>query len=222
MSVTSEEYARKPWDAFQCLSLAAGVALVGVGLRKVSPYGSLMGAFGGMLLYRGVARRSPSPADRRPDFARGVSLRRSILIDASPMLCYRFWRDLRNLPRIIGNLHSVEVISGRRSHWVMKTLGEGRVDWDAEITRDIPNEIIGWRSLPGSAMDTAGSIRFHALGQNRTQVVVTMKYNPPAGVLGAAFLDLFGVPPERQLAEDLGRFKKIIEEEQSSQVRVSA
>src|SRR5262245_10954192 len=31
---------------------------------------------------------------------------------------YRLWRDFRNLPRVMENLESVDVLDDRRSHWV--------------------------------------------------------------------------------------------------------
>lgn len=140
-----------------------------------------------------------------------MHVRGSVGIEVSPRHCYLFWRDLENLPKFINHLESVEVLSERRSRWVIKTLGDRQLSWDAEIIRDEPNKIIGWRSLPGSAIATAGSIRFESEGWNRTRITVTMKYDPPAGVLGVALLELFGSAPEQQLAGDLPCFKELME-----------
>ena len=38
-----------------------------------------------------------------------------------------------------------------------------------------------------------------------------MRYNPPAGSLGAAFAKLFGEEPDQQVNEDLHHFKQIME-----------
>ena len=67
------------------------------------------------------------------------------------------------------------------------------VEWEAEIINDKPNEMIAWRSLPGSEVDTAGSVHFKPVGGGRgTEVHVNLKYNPPGGVVGAAVAKLFG------------------------------
>jgi len=86
------------------------------------------------------------------------------------------------------------------------------VEWDAEIHNDRENELIAWRSLPNSEIETAGSVHFQDLGAGRgTQVRVILKYNPPAGKAGAALARLLGQSPEQQIREDLQRFKQLME-----------
>jgi uncharacterized membrane protein len=101
---------------------------------------------------------------------------------------------------------------GSRSHWVACGPLGHRVEWDAEIITDSVNELIGWRSLPGSEVDTAGSVHFRELPEGRgTEVRVSLKYDPPAGKLGAAVARLFGASPQSQVREDLRRFKQFME-----------
>jgi uncharacterized membrane protein len=86
------------------------------------------------------------------------------------------------------------------------------VEWDAEIHTERANELIGWRSLPGSDVDTAGSVHFTpAPGGRGTVVKVSLKYVPPAGKVGAAVARLFGEDPHRQVRADLLRFKSLME-----------
>lgn len=211
MHVTPEQYVEKSLDEVSWLSFGAGVTLVVAGFKQGSSWGSLLGAAGGALLCSSIMRSGPTAADRRPAFARGVKVRRSIVVQNSPEACYRFWRDLTNLPRFLDHLESIEILSDRRSRWVMKSAGDTRVTWDAEVIHDVPNQIIGWRSLPGSDVDTAGSIRFES-EPSGTRVVITLKYNPPAGAIGAALLHLLGSAPEQQIDEDLRRFKSLMED----------
>ena len=212
MSATSIQYPGASRTSPEYMSLAAGTALIAAAVKRPCPASSLLAAVGGIFLYHGAFRRGPSVADRRPSFARGVKLRSSVIVNAPAVHCHRFWRDLRNLPLFLSHIHSVEVLSEKRSHWIARPFGDFEVDWDAEIIRDDPPAIIGWRSLPGSRVATAGSIRFFSRGANQTRVVVTMTYNPPAGALGTTLLELFGVAPEQQIAEDLNRFKHLVEE----------
>jgi uncharacterized membrane protein len=86
------------------------------------------------------------------------------------------------------------------------------VQWDAEIVTDTPNRVISWRSLPGSDVDTAGSVHFNMAPAGRgTEIRVSLKYDPPAGKLGTFIARLFGENPEQQIRDDLARFKQIIE-----------
>ena len=69
-----------------------------------------------------------------------------------------------------------------------------------------------WRSLPGSDVDTAGSVHFTpAPGGRGTEVRVSLKYDPPAGKAGAMVARLFGEAPEQQIEGDLCRFKQLME-----------
>jgi uncharacterized membrane protein len=87
-----------------------------------------------------------------------------------------------------------------------------RVEWDAELYNDNPNEMIAWRSLPGSDVATTGSVHFRsAPGGRGTEIRVILKYDPPAGKLGAAAAKLFGEEPEQQIRDDLGRLKQLLE-----------
>jgi uncharacterized membrane protein len=77
---------------------------------------------------------------------------------------------------------------------------------------DRPNEVIAWRSLPGSQVDTAGSVHFRtAPGSRGTEVRVTLKFDPPGGKLGAGLARLFGESPEGQIMDDLRHFKQLME-----------
>ena len=90
------------------------------------------------------------------------------------------------------------------------------VTWEAEIINERPGELIAWRSIEGSLIDTAGSVRFAPSGNGAaTEVTVNLKYNPPAGKAGARLAQLLGADPDQQIVDDLQRFKKIMELERA-------
>jgi uncharacterized membrane protein len=125
---------------------------------------------------------------------------------------YAFWRKLENLPRFMDHLESVTTIDETRSHWVAKGPAGKKVEWDAEIINEIPNELIGWRSLPGAEVNNAGSVQFKpAPGGRGTELQVELRYDPPGGALGAMFAKLFGEEPNQQVEDDLRRLKSILE-----------
>ena len=58
------------------------------------------------------------------------------------------------------------------------------IKWQAEITEDRPNQLIAWRTLPGSQVDHMGKVEFEpATGGRGTVVRAEIKYRSPGGLL---------------------------------------
>jgi len=152
--------------------------------------------------------------DGAPDGASAGQVVRvkSITVNRSPEEVYGFWRRLSNLPRFMGNLESVEELDERRSHWRAKGPAGTAVEWDAEITEERSGELIAWQSLPGSDLRNWGRVRFQpAPGGRGTELQVEIEYKAPAGEVGARLARLLGKEPGQELAEDLRRFKQVME-----------
>jgi uncharacterized membrane protein len=110
------------------------------------------------------------------------------------------------------HVESVEVKDERHSHWIVKAPLGMKVEWDAEIISEIPNELIGWRSEGNGDVDNAGSVRFHPAPNGQgTEVRVMLQYDPPAGLIGVAMAKILGEEPAEQIEEDLRRFKQVME-----------
>ncbi|MHA3772982.1 SRPBCC family protein [Verrucomicrobiota bacterium sgz303538] len=141
-----------------------------------------------------------------------IHVSRTITINRSPEEVYQFWRNFENLPRFMKYLESVTTSGDRRSHWVAKGPAGVTVEWDAEILEDRSNELISWRSLPGSDVETSGSVHFKPAPGNRgTLVKVEMDYLPPAGRLGAKVAKMLGRDPGHEMQMDIYRFKQVME-----------
>jgi uncharacterized membrane protein len=142
----------------------------------------------------------------------GRKVVRAVTINENKEILFQFWRDLRNLPKFMEKIESVQILDGNRSHWRAKGPGEKIVEWDSEIYNEIPNELISWRSLPGSDFKHAGTVIFRTAPNNAgTEVKVVLNYVPPAGKLGVAIWKLFRQEPGQQLQEDLRRLKQLME-----------
>ena len=142
---------------------------------------------------------------------RGTKVEKSVTINRPASELYRFWRNFENLPRFMNHLESVTVTGGDRSHWVAKAPGGTTVEWDAEIYNEKQGELIAWRTLEGSQVASAGSVRFEETTPGTTTVSVSLKYDPPGGKLGSMVAYLFGENPSQQIADDLQRFKQMME-----------
>jgi len=204
-------------------SVAGGGALLYYGLRRGSWGGAGLALLAGNLIYRGASGHCNvyqtlglHTAHRTEGlgvpYELGIRVDRSVTINRSPEDLYHFWRDLENLPRFMKHLEGVRRIDDTRSHWIAKAPAGRTVEWDAEIIHEKENELIGWRSLPNSNVEMGGSVRFTpAPGGRGTVVSVSLQYNPPGGLVGAAIAKLFGEEPEQQVTEELRRFKQLME-----------
>lgn len=193
-----------------------GPLLALFGLTRQTPGGLVLAAAGGALFYRSLSGHCPAYQAMGVTTARAASeplhAEKSVTINRPVEDLYRFWRHFANLPRFMKHLDSVRVNGDTRSHWVANGPAGVKVEWDAEITEDRPNELIAWRSLAGAEVDNSGSVRFEPATSGRGTVVrVAIDYNPPAGALGAAVAKLFGEAPQQQIEGDLRRFKSMME-----------
>jgi uncharacterized membrane protein len=194
-------------------SLAGGaLAFAGIGLlyRAASGYCPAFGAIG---IDMSDAHDTSRLGRRKVPSEEATKIRRSIEINRPPNEIYRFWRTLDNLPRIMSHLESVQVVTDRFSHWIVKTMtGMPTIQWDAEIINDVENERIGWRSLNDADVDHAGSVEFEPIEDGRkTRVIVTLQYAPIAGRLGTAVAKFIGQDPGFKIEQDLQRFKESME-----------
>ena len=202
-------------------SLAAGAALLGLAARS-RRWRSLAASTGAGLIGRGLTGFCPvnyavgrgrALDDTRQALsgARGVNVDERITIARRPEEVFEFWRDFANLPRFLSHLERIDIIDGRRSHWVVQGPAGMHVEWDAELINEIRPDLLAWRSLPGADVASAGSVQFKPLGPSQTELRVRMQYAPPAGRAGAALARWLGESPESMLRMDLRRLKDILE-----------
>lgn len=206
-------------------SAIGGGALTAYGLTRRSRSGLLLSVLGAGMLYRGTTGHcnvyealgvntatNREGESRLASVARDVHVEESITINKSPAEIYSFWREFENLPGFMKHLESVTTLASGISRWVAKGPTGEPVEWDAEIYNEKENELISWRSLPGSEFVNAGTVRFEpAAGGRGTIVRVTMNYNVTGGKVTAALARLLGQAPEQMVAEDLRRLKQILE-----------
>jgi len=212
-------------------STLVGGALMAYGLKRRSLGGTLMALGAGSLVFRGAtghclvykalglntSQTKSGVASVRHN--EGIKIETSVIIDRSPGELYRFWRNFENLPRFMTSLESVKKIDDRHSHWVVKAPAGTTLEWGAEIHNEKENEFIAWRSLQNAELNNAGSVHFTPDADGRgTTVKVILSYEPPGGKLGQAIARFLGQEPERQIRQDLERFKIVMEAEEIAPV----
>lgn len=202
--------------------LAAGAAalLLTAANRRSVPGRVVLAAAAGALVYKSATGHSDvyrllgvRPVHRgRHREQLGLYVTHTITIGRPPEELYVMWRDLSRLPEIFRHLEDVRVLDERRSHWKAKGPFGKTMEWDSEITLDVPNQEIHWQSARDAEFPNRGIVRFErAPAERGTALRVQMIYDPPAGKLGAALASVLGDDPQTRIKEDLRRLKQRIE-----------
>ncbi|MGZ8155967.1 MAG: SRPBCC family protein [Burkholderiales bacterium] len=197
--------ARIAGDALDLAGLAAALAIPGVDRKRLALATAAVAGVAALDVYS--ARDLASQVRRAP-----LYIASSVVVDRPAGVVYGFWRDLENLPRVMPHLQSVRTLGTNRSHWVAYAPWGSRLEWYSELIDDVPNERLAWRTIDGSDIYNAGSVRFRPVdGGSATEVTVELLYVPPAGALGAAVAKLFGKDAGQEMSADLDAFKQLME-----------
>lgn len=206
-------------------SVAAGAALAWYALTNFRfnkvPY--LLG--GAFLLYRGISGNCPAYTAMGKENVSGhdnaIDLTRTVTVLKPRAEVYEFWRQLENLPLFMDHIEQVVQHDATHSTWRARIPGGlGTVSWEAEITEDVPNGVIAWRSLPGSTIHNTGRVVFRdAPGGKGTEIQSTICYRPPAGEAGMAVAKFFNPLFKQMVKEDMRRLKRYLEAGEIASVR---
>jgi len=212
-------------QAERWISMAAGAGMAAYGLTRRRAGGWVMAGLGALLVRRGMSghcetykmlglNTAGTGEDTRQALGglAGVNVEESVVINRPISELYRFWRNLENLPRFMSHLESVERITDTLSRWRAKAPAGTTVEWNAEIINEVADRVIGWRSIEGSDVVSAGSVNFDDVGAGGgTRVRVRLQYSPPGGKIGDALARLLGSDAATRIRQDLQRFKQLVE-----------
>ena len=124
---------------------------------------------------------------------------------------YAYFRAMENLPRFMEHVREVQCTADGLYRWRVAGPAGVPVEWVAEVTADVPNEVLAWKTVPGCLVRSAGIVRFTP-DRGGTRLDVRLSYNPPGGALGHAVAHLFGGDPKQQMDDDLLRLKSLLEQ----------
>ena len=133
------------------------------------------------------------------------TLEESIEVEAPVTATYNQWTQFEDFPRFMEGVESVTQLDDKRLHWVAEVAGK-RKEWDAEITRQIPDREIDWVGF-GEA-DNRGRIVFEAIDADTSKVTMMLDYDPEGVVEEIG--DALGLV-KRRVQGDMERFKEFIE-----------
>jgi uncharacterized membrane protein len=144
---------------------------------------------------------------------RAVTIHKTVNFEAPVERVFQVWDNYQNFPKFMTNVEEVRDLGDGRSHWVVKGPAGTTVEWDAEITKRIPNEVIAWKSTPGSLVQNSGIVKFKSRRDGGSTADIRLSYNPIAGQIGHAVASLFSSDPKSELDQDLQRMKQLVEGE---------
>ena len=190
---------------------AASGALVVYGARRRGLVGAAIGPVGIAMLSRALANLEIKRLVGLQTGPRTIDIEKTINIAAPVEQIFDCWSNHERFPQFMRNVREVRKTGETTYHWVVAGPAGVSVEWDAEITRLVPNQLIAFRSLPGSAIEQTGLVHFTPTSDGDTCVDIKMSYNPPAGAIGHLVAMLFGADPKKEMDEDLMRMKSFIE-----------
>lgn len=138
--------------------------------------------------------------------------KRVIAIDQSPDDLYRLWREPSTLPRIFGDAANIDVLDASRTQWKVDAPLGRTLEWETEIVEERSGELLRWRSLPGGAVPTHGSVHFRpAPTGSGSFVTLDLRFSSPTGPLAIAASLLPPALTESAIGTALRRFKSLAE-----------
>ena len=132
----------------------------------------------------------------------------SIEVDVPISTAYNQWTQFEEFPRFMQDVDEVRQIDDTHLHW-RATIAGKPVEWDSEITTQIPDRRISWRSTSGPP--NTGAVTFDRVTENRTRITLRMSYRAPG--IAEKVGDALGLV-RAELSGNLHRFADFIQTRQ--------
>jgi uncharacterized membrane protein len=153
-------------------------------------------AVGGVLLSKQFNKKRRSGSS---------SVEESIEVNVPVRTAYNQWTQFEDFPKFMDSVHEVRQLDNRHLHWRAQVAGKEK-EWDAEITEQVPDKRIAWRSTSG--VPNGGVVSFHKIADNVTRIMLQMDYQPEGAIEQIG--DALGAV-RMEARSNLQRFKDMIE-----------
>lgn len=156
-------------------------------------------AIGGVLLSKQFSKKSRGLGGDRS------TMEASVEVNVPVNTAYNQWTQFEDFPKFMENVREVRQIDDTHLRWKADIAGKEE-EWNAEITEQVPDKRIAWRSTSGPW--NAGVVTFHKISDSRTRVMLQMDYAPRS--MDEKVGDTLGLT-RLQMEGDLRRFKEFLE-----------
>jgi len=161
-------------------------------------------AAGGYFLKNQMNKSSSSRSSRGS--GRLSTATESVEVDVPISTAYNQWTQFEDFPKFKAGVLDVRQLDDRHLHWRARIAGKEE-QWDAEITEQVPDRLIAWRSTSG--LRNEGRVTFEKLSDSRTRVELRLDYEPRGMVEKVG--DALGAVSMRA-SGNLQRFKTFLEQ----------
>jgi uncharacterized membrane protein len=134
-----------------------------------------------------------------------ATIEKSIEVEVPVRVAYNQWTQFEEFPKFMEGVREVHQLDDKTLRWRAE-IGGKEEEWIAEITEQIPDERIAWRSRSGKR--NAGVVTFHRIADNRTRIMLQLEYEPEGAVENLG--DALGMVT-RRVEGDQQRFKEFVE-----------
>jgi uncharacterized membrane protein len=124
-------------------------------------------AVGGMMLSKKMKQNR--------GFGASSSVAETIEINVSPRTAYNQWTQFEDFPQFMKSVKEIRQLDDKHLQWRAKIAGEEK-EFDVEITEQIPDKRIAWRSITG--VKNGGVVTFHKISDHCCRVTLQMDYEP--------------------------------------------
>jgi uncharacterized membrane protein len=216
-------YSDRQSIGFQRLASVVGGSLLLINSMSRGSHNTMLKKLiGGYLIYKGIAgdRSFNETFNDIYDWASdktangdAINIRTSMVINRPRQEVYITWRNLSNLALFMDHIVEVREFDATHSTWKAQLPGMlGTVQWDAEIVKEKPGEMLAWQSSDDSTIRNAGKVGFRdALGGMGTVVDVVIIYHAPLGKPGEVIAKLFNPMVRKMIVRDISSFKNFAE-----------
>ncbi len=104
-----------------------------------------------------------------------ASVTESVDVAAPIRAVYDQWTQFEEFPQFMEGVEQVRQLNDTLTHWVVE-IGGVRREFDAEITEQLPDERVAWKSVDGPKH--AGVVTFHRLDPDHTRITAQMEIEP--------------------------------------------
>ena len=153
-------------------------------------------------------RKKMAPSSARQGTGELSFAQESLEVDVPISTAYNQWTQFEEFPRFMQDVEEVRQIDDTHLRWRASIAGKP-VEWVAEITTQIPDRRISWRSTSGPTH--SGAVTFDRVADDRTRVTLRMSYRVPG--VAEKIGDALGAV-RMELSANLHRFADFIESRQ--------
>jgi uncharacterized membrane protein len=105
-----------------------------------------------------------------------IMLERDVVIDTPRDEAFSFWTAMDEFPRYFSEVRSVRPTGEGQLHFAVHGPDGQPLEWDAQVTRCVPEKVIAWRSAKEAPVRSSGKVRYEGTVEGKTRLRLRMKY----------------------------------------------